>query len=112
VAHSVGLHAQVKRFYVYRPSGNQNGFGSTLNATASALREAINDNRVFVMDDTWDTVSVQGIVDPSPRGVAKCPNTKATLPWECYFRPVSSCSVADALAVANVSSVDKLMNNR
>jgi hypothetical protein len=87
------------------------GFGSMLFHSASALREAVNNNRVFVMDDTWKNVG-QGFVDASPGGVAKCPNTEATLPWECYFRPVSSCTVADALAVANVSSVDELMNNR
>jgi hypothetical protein len=79
---------------------------------APALREAVDDNRVFVMDDHWEAVSGQGIVDPLPGGAAKCPNIAATLPWECYFRPVSSCTVADALAVANVSSVDELMNNR
>jgi hypothetical protein len=102
--------AQVTRFYVYRPGSM--GLGAVLFSAAAALRQAVNDNRVFLMDDRWTAVSSQGIVDPSPGGRIKCPNNNATIPWECYFRPVSSCSIADALALANVSSVDELMSNR
>jgi hypothetical protein len=100
----------VTRFYVYRPGTM--GLGAVLFSAAAALRQAVNDNRVFLMDDRWTAVSSQGIVDPSPGGRIKCPNNNATLPWECYFRPVSSCTIADALAVAKVSSVDELMSNR
>jgi len=75
-------------------------------------RQAVNDDRVFVMDDRWTAVSSQGIVDPSPGGRSKCPNIYATQPWECFFRPLSGCTVADALALANVLSVDELLSSR
>ena len=55
-------------------------------------------NRVMVMDDAWSLgLSTQGLVDATPGGQSKCPNKSAQSPMECYFKPISRCSLADAL---------------
>ena len=52
----------------------------------------------MVMDDAWSLgLSTQGLVDATPGGQSKCPNKSAQSPMECYFKPISRCSLADAL---------------
>ena len=76
------------------------------------FRTALTLNRVMVMDDAWSLgLPTQGLVDDTPGGQSKCPNKSAQSPMECYFKPVSRCSLADALQVAGERSLHTMLRN-
>lgn len=74
-----------KKFIVYEALGPEHGIGTILHALGVALQAALNLDRILVLNPQPNYEWVNGWF---------CQNTNAL--DECYFEPLSSCTVDDA----------------
>lgn len=97
VAHAVWKHQHPdschdKKFIVYRSTGGGHGIGSVLHMTTVILQAALNLNRILVLYPQPGGEWVNG---------SYCDGFDT---WDsCYFEPISSCTIADALGHRTVS---------
>lgn len=79
-----------KKFIVYQTSGNGNGIGSVLHRTTIILQAALNLGRILVL---YPQPHGQWIDGPFCIGAYTIDS--------CYFEPISSCSIWDAMGHHN-----------
>jgi len=83
------------------------GFGAALMSAVAAFRVATHQKRVFLIHAEWGSGFYSGVTNSS-----LCPNAAAQDAWQCYFEPISSCTVEDALNIAGVKTAEELRRNR
>lgn len=93
VQHAIWQHqhpakCEQKKFIVYRMTGTGNGIGSILHRTTILLQAALDLNRILVLF-------------PQPHGqwihAPYCTDHGADTIDSCYFEPISSCSIQEAM---------------
>mmetsp|Transcript_13465 Transcript_13465/g.25730 ORF Transcript_13465/g.25730 Transcript_13465/m.25730 type:complete len:407 (+) Transcript_13465:61-1281(+) len=94
--------ARAKKFLIF--FWPTQGFGAALVSAVAALHFAERSGRVMVIQADWNQGFFSGLHNSSD-----CPNKAAVNPWECYFMPPSSCTVADALEAVHVKSIADLL---
>ena len=77
---------------MFTPPNFPAGFGAVMYSIAVMLSRAAVDGRTLILDFQWNKGWFTHAIGPEG-----CPNRDAQAPWDCYFRPFSSCSLAQAL---------------
>jgi hypothetical protein len=79
-------HCHIKNFIVLRSTGGQHGIGSAIHMTGVVLKVTLDLDRVLVM---WPQPTGEWIHGPYCEGFPTLDS--------CYFEPLSSCTIYDAL---------------
>jgi len=83
------------------------GFGAAIMSAVAAFRVAQHQNRVFLIHAEWGSGFFASVANSS-----LCPNQNAPDAWECYFQPISSCTMEDAIKRAGVKTPAELKLKR